>query len=150
MADSTRLLQEKEKLGAFQDQEKSEFFTFSQDDEMPFKADDSQANNLLGLVGQALRVYESGKLISMGYSQEAIHALLEQCTTGNEFPDAIQLMIERSITAKHRFSGGKVKLGQFKVADARSCVICGKSEREHEQSATPVLVPKQDIAPLEP
>jgi hypothetical protein len=69
MFDATRLLAEK--------QDCTEFFTFAHDDEMPFKADDSEANNLLGLAGQVLRTYEVGKLISMGYRQEAIYAVLD-------------------------------------------------------------------------
>lgn len=126
MFDATRLLAEK--------QDCTEFFTFAHDDEMPFKADDSEANNLLGLAGQVLRTYEVGKLISMGYRQEAIYAVLDQFGTSDlEFPDAIHMVIEKQDPYRHRFVANKVQIGQFRVAEARKCIICGQMESDHTQ-----------------
>lgn len=132
MHDATRLLQEKDKNGTFHESDKAEYFTFSHDEELPFKADDSSANNLLGLVGQALRTYEIGKLVKMGYTNESVRALFDQFSSSIEFPDAIQLMIDKQHPTKHKFVGSKVSLGQFKVALIRTCIICGHSEREHQ------------------
>lgn len=88
MLDATRLMQEKPFLQEpFSD--KADFFSFTEDEEQPFKVDDSQANRTLGLIGKTLRTYEIGKLQVMGFSQKSIYALLQQNTGGIEFADAV-------------------------------------------------------------
>lgn len=80
MDDASRLIQEPINVPASamaNADAKNDQDYFLIDEEQPLKIDDSKTNKILGIVGKALRKYEIGKLVIMGYTEAQIYALLD-------------------------------------------------------------------------